>query len=325
MGRTRRTVVEYRSYELPSDFPFVALTGDEWHISHVPSGRLHIHNCLEIGLCHTEKGTIVFGDTPVGFSAGDVTCVARNVPHTTYSAPGCSSLWSYIFLDPVALLGEGAFGEMGLLNVQQMLSGCHMVFSGEAVPEMRPLLEAILREMTSRKAFSRICVRGLCMALMVVIYRAWSEAQQKADALGRYMHAIAPAIDYIHANYMQEFELNTLAEVCHLSPTHFRRLFHEQMHTNPLTFLHQTRILKSCTLLRTSDVSVADVAGMVGYTSLSSFNRNFARVMGMPPSKWRRSSEQTPRTTVLSYTGWTEAERIIPPVEEEEETDDEHI
>ena len=106
MARPRRTVLEYRSYELPADFPLMVLTGDRWHISPIPGKHLHFHNCLEIGICHTSGGTMLFDRQEVHFSAGDVTCIARNVPHTTWSDPGQGSLWSYVFLDPEALLGR---------------------------------------------------------------------------------------------------------------------------------------------------------------------------------------------------------------------------
>ena len=41
MARPKQPVIEYRSYELPPDFPLIALTGDQWHISPVPSKRQH--------------------------------------------------------------------------------------------------------------------------------------------------------------------------------------------------------------------------------------------------------------------------------------------
>lgn len=48
MSRPPRTVIEYRNYELPADFPIQMLSGENWRISDVPSGVLHFHNCLEI-------------------------------------------------------------------------------------------------------------------------------------------------------------------------------------------------------------------------------------------------------------------------------------
>ena len=96
MAKPKKTVIEYRNYELPMNFPVLLLTGDRWHISDVKSGKLHFHNCLEIGVCHTDIGFIEFDNTPVAFKAGDMTFISRNVPHTTYSSKGEASLWSYI-------------------------------------------------------------------------------------------------------------------------------------------------------------------------------------------------------------------------------------
>lgn len=95
--------MEYRNYYLPADFPVLVLTGGHWKISDIPSSRLHFHNCLEIGLCHSHSGTMKFYSEPMSFKEGDVTCIPRNIPHTTYSDQGTESRWSYIMFDPAQL------------------------------------------------------------------------------------------------------------------------------------------------------------------------------------------------------------------------------
>ena len=142
MPRPKQTVLEYRSYELPADFPLFILTGDHWHISPVPSKRLHFHNCLEIGLCHSDSGAMILGDQEFPFRSGFVTCVARNVPHTTWSDPDKSSLWSYIYVDPEALLGR--YGMAFLPDLQtfnRLVSNCQMMLPPEQYPwtEMKNL------------------------------------------------------------------------------------------------------------------------------------------------------------------------------------------
>lgn len=71
----------------------------------VPSKNLHFHNCLEIGVCHSDSGYMEFigKKDPLLFREGDVTCIPRNIPHTTYSSPGTESHWSYLFIDPAEL------------------------------------------------------------------------------------------------------------------------------------------------------------------------------------------------------------------------------
>ncbi len=306
MSRPKQTVLEYRNYELPADFPLITLTGDGWHISPVPSKRLHFHNCLEIGLCHTESGVMILEDRRAPFRSGFVTCIARNVPHTTWSDPGKYSLWSYLYLDADALLGS--FGRTQIPDPQafnRMLSGCRFMLSPEEYPWALPLVQAILDEKDRQAMGYQSCIRSLLLTLMILLLRVDAKENGSAE-LDRNLFLISPALDYIQEHYMQSFPLETLAEACHISPTHFRRLFHAQMGTNPLSFLHQVRILKSCAHLRTTEESVAEIAAQAGYTSLSCFNRHFQRIMGCTPSAWRRSGGDRP--TLLTYSGWTQAE-----------------
>lgn len=104
MGRRPATVIEYRSYELPSHFPMRIIAGEDWRISDVPCGVLHFHNCLEIGLCESDGGKIDFAGHVEDFHAGDVTVIAGDVPHTTWSDAGTASKWAYLFCDPEELL-----------------------------------------------------------------------------------------------------------------------------------------------------------------------------------------------------------------------------
>ena len=310
MARPKRTVLEYRNYELPPEFPVLLLTGDHWHISPVPGKHLHIHNCLEIGLCHSSGGTMVFGSQRVHFSSGDVTCIARNVPHTTWSDPEQASRWSYLFLDPDALLGPDGLRRIGgLKDAGYFLSSCHLLLHPDQHPWAGRYVQDIAEELISRPPGCQESVRGLFTALLIRMLRVYSkeETETVQDA---YTSAISPALDYIHENYMQEFPQQKLSEICHMSPTHFRRLFKEQIGTSPLSFLHQTRILKSCTLLRSSGLSVTEIAGRVGYNSLSSYNRHFAASMGCTPMVWRKTAGDSSRPSLLTFSGWTEAETV---------------
>ena len=310
MARPRHTVLEYRNYELPADFPALALTGERWHISPIPGRHLHIHNCLEIGLCHSSGGTMVFDSRRFHFSAGDVTCIARNVPHTTWSDPEEPSRWSYLFLDPDALLGPNVLRQSsGLRDAGYFLSDCHLLLPADKYPWAGRYVEDIVEEIVRRPPGYQLSVRGLVTALLIGMLRVYSQ-EESAGVRDPYMSVLAPAMDHIHENYMQEIPQQRLSALCHLSPTHFRRLFREQTGTSPLAFLHQTRILKSCDLLRTSGLSITEIAGRVGYNSLSSYNRHFARAMGCTPMMWRKTGGDSPRPSLLTFTGWTEAEAV---------------
>ena len=306
MSRNKQSVLEYRTYELPADFPMLVLTGPQWAISPVQSNRLHIHNCLEIGLCNSESGFMMFGKQKTEFRAGDVTFVSRNIPHTTWSAPGCYSMWSYLYMD-----AEGVLGEQGLNQLQdlgmfyRMLSDAHFLLPASQYSWAGPIVQSIMKEYLDQCPGYRASIRGLVLSLMIRLLRLYTT--DRTLNRDRELSTLVPALDYLRLHFDQNFPMETLPALCHISPTHFRRLFSAQMGTNPLNYLHQLRVLRSCRLLRATDKTVAEIATMVGYPTLCSFNQHFRQQMNCTPSAWRRSGEQE-RPILTTCTGWTRAE-----------------
>jgi transcriptional regulator GlxA family with amidase domain len=115
-------------------------------------------------------------------------------------------------------------------------------------------------------------------------------------------------LDYIRVNYAQDFPMDDLAALCDMSPTHFRRTFTGIMGEGPLSYLTHIRISKASVLLRTTEMPVLDISEEVGFRSVSSFNRHFAEIMGVPPLKWRKQMSYIYDQSVLKYTGW-----LVPP------------
>ena len=301
MAKSKMVLSEYRNYELPPEFPILALDGEEWRISPIRSANLHFHNCVEIGICRSGSGQMTLNQQDTDFQEGDVTLLGAQVHHTTWSAPDTFSLWSYLFVDPEKLLGDHLRHRAALRRLSA--EGCLVLHPADA-PWAGQLVKAILEEMREQQEGYRDCVRGLLLALLSRMVRL----QSLDTTLRPESPVLAPALIWIRENYASEFPMEALADRCHLSPTHFRRLFREQMGTTPLDYLHQVRISASCSLLLSSGDSVAAVASQVGYASLSCFNRHFLRIMGVVPSKWRKTEAQLPRRSVLTFTGWTRAE-----------------
>ncbi len=301
MARSRMVLSEYRSYELSPDFPLLALEGEEWRISPVRTANLHFHNCVEIGFCRSGQGKMALNQREADFLAGDVTLLGSQVHHTTWSAPDSFSLWSYLFVDLEKLLGSHLQHREAIRKLSA--DGCIILHREDAAWGAR-LVESILGEVRDQEEGYRDCVRGLMLALVSRMLRL-----QPADAAPVPGNPVlAPALSWIREEYASDFPMEALAARCHLSPTHFRRLFREQMGTTPLDYLHQVRISASCSLLLSTDDPVASVASQVGYDSLSCFNRHFLRIMGSVPSKWRKTEAGLPRRSVLTFTGWTRAE-----------------
>jgi len=310
MAKYLKQPIEYRVYDLPEDFPALILTGDNWRISDVPSEILHFHNSLEIGICRSGSGMIEFENKPLPFREGDITIVSRNILHTTYSSPGESSLWTYIFIQPERLIPS--YLQQSLQQPElftEIEQNIREIFSHEAYPQLYFYADKIAKNLEYKPLNYRIDVSALCASLMIELMRLrstgsyYNQSKPKVNAL-----VLAPALDFLHENYQQQFPIDKLAELCAMSPTHFRRIFGEIMDCSPLEFLHRTRIKQARNMLRGTNLSILEISERVGYGSISGFNRHFLRITGISPSEWRRNTDAVPKHFVTTHSGWTQPE-----------------
>jgi len=95
----------------------------------------------------------------------------------------------------------------------------------------------------------------------------------------------------ISDHYMEPIRVEQLAKYSHLSETHFRSVFTEYMHMGPLEYINTVRIRTACEHLKKTEEPVADIAHKCGFTTNSTFNRNFKQMMGVTPVEWRKRPE----------------------------------
>lgn len=312
MPKPKKPVIEYRHYSLPINFPILLLSGERWKISDIKSEHLHFHNLLEIGICHSDSGIMEIKGESVPFQAGDVTFIPRYLPHTTYSSPNNASLWSYIFFSPDDLFQytfKSAYSdfEPNLLAVQ----GSNCILNKEQHPKVFMLATSLLDELKHQNPYYQESAYGLLLSLYIELLRIHSRnepvAQSESEHSLKGDLVISPALEYITKNYMTPMTIDFLADLCHLSTTHFRRKFHEIMGTTPLDFLNSTRIEEACKQLKSTERSILSISEQVGFHSISSFNRCFNKLMNMSPKAWRKGAQsevQSAKASILEFTGW---------------------
>ena len=96
-------------------------------------------------------------------------------------------------------------------------------------------------------------------------------------------------INFMLENLTKKLKVKDIALVIGYSTPHFCRLFLSKTGHSPIDYFIQLKIQRSCRLLDNSGLTVADVAYEMGFEDQFYFSRLFRKVMGMPPSEYRKA------------------------------------
>jgi AraC-like DNA-binding protein len=99
--------------------------------------------------------------------------------------------------------------------------------------------------------------------------------------------AIARAKDFIQENLTEPLPLALVAKEAGLSESHFCRVFRDSTGLTLTDYVNRRRIEWAKRELLKSGTRVSEIAFLIGYQSLSQFNRSFARVTGKSPTQFR--------------------------------------
>lgn len=309
--KRKKSKMEYRYYQMPEGSPILALLGEKWRQNY---GRnvdyLHFHNYLEIGFCYEGEGTMTFGEEILPFRGREFTIIPKNFPHTTDSDPGNISYWEYLFIDLDKLVQEMTGNTVRAERMLNRINSRALFLKESENPNMAHKILAVMEIMRHSQEFYLEEAKGILTSLLAEVARhnAMPEEKWADNAEAKTTSMLSIILDHISDHYMDEIRIEDLAEKCHLSETHFRRVFSAYMKMSPLEYINMVRIHAACEYLKKTDKPVAEIAVDCGFRTNSTFNRNFKQVMGISPLEWRKRPEnyeqQLLRFNIRSEEGW---------------------
>jgi AraC-like DNA-binding protein len=95
------------------------------------------------------------------------------------------------------------------------------------------------------------------------------------------------AKDLADARYFEPLGVEDLASAAGLSRAHFSREFRRAFGESPHAYLLTRRLERAASLLRRTDLSVAEICFSVGLRSVGSFTSSFTRTYGVSPTVYR--------------------------------------
>ncbi|MEM7293694.1 MAG: AraC family transcriptional regulator [Pseudomonadota bacterium] len=103
-----------------------------------------------------------------------------------------------------------------------------------------------------------------------------------------YHRRVTRTLEYIAANLDAELSTRQLADIAHLSPWHFHRVFRAITGATLGDVTRTMRLERSASVLRNSKLPIGQIALDCGYESGEALSRAFRRQFGVPPSQYRR-------------------------------------
>lgn len=310
MERKRKSKIEFRYYKMPVGSPVLALLGKKWIQTYgVGVECLHFHNYMEIGYCYEGQGILTIGEKDYRFSGNQFSVIPQNCPHVTVSDEETVSRWEFLYVDVDKILSDLYLSDSSGKKkawVAQRINSEGIFCNAEDFPEMADKVLQMLNVMRRTEEFYLEEIKGITIAFLVALARKNQGNNQEVKEDKKVL--ISDALDYISDHYMESIRIEKLAGFCHISETHFRRIFSSYMNMGPLEYINLVRIRNACELLRKTDSQVADIAFQCGFSTVSTFNRNFRSVTGCSPVEWRKRPEnfeqQVLRFEVHSEEGW---------------------
>lgn len=121
--------------------------------------------------------------------------------------------------------------------------------------------------------------------ILNLIYDLFKEFVKK-DLYSPLSEQINAAKVYIDKNYSSQIRIETLAELCGYSSSHFRKKFFEIYGISPVAYLNQVRVEKAKKLLKSGFYQNEEIAELVGFNSGYYFCRMFKKLTGLTPKQY---------------------------------------
>lgn len=128
---------------------------------------------------------------------------------------------------------------------------------------------------------------GSCYMILGELQRLLDDSRAPEASESKYMNRVRAIADYIDQHYTEPLTLPDLAKEFYLTPQYLSAFFRENFHTTFKNYLNDQRLFYSLRDLRSSHLSISEIAILNGFSSFSAYRKNFSRKYGITPSEFR--------------------------------------
>lgn len=152
---------------------------------------------------------------------------------------------------------------------------------GASVVKIDEITQKSIQRFSSAKSNADI------LNIQIELLTNLTQAVADSKKLRVYSPSIRKILSYLEQNYAQPYSLREFAAQMQVSEEHLSRRFHKEVGTSLTSYISDLRTKKAAELLKTTQLSISDIAMYVGYTDNNYFVKVFKKRYGMTPSAFR--------------------------------------
>ena len=246
--------------------------GGDWHS--VP----HTHNHMELFFIVGGKGQFLIEDQLHPVNVNNLVIINPEVVHTEVSFNAQPLEYIVLGIEGIVLAGsDNADGRFNILDRYESaeISGC---------------LRNILREMEQKHTGYEDVCQAYMEILIIRLMRSTSLAVLSEPRTISANRQCAAVRRYIDLHFKEALTLEQLAEDAHMNKYYLSHAFKREYGISPINYMITRRIEESKYLLAETDLSLSQIAQLLGFSSLSYFSQVFRRTQAVSPMEYRQST-----------------------------------
>lgn len=212
--------------------------------------------------------------------------------HYGFSVDGTDCEYICITFRPQLLCSNEEIQNRYVLPVLTSPHFSHMVLR-KSIPEHRPLLSSIRRI----DAFYQERMPGFELLELSTLFSFWQGIYQLAeahigDAVSTDVNVLIQKqmLEFIRTHYQERITVDAIAAAGGVCRTKCCQIFKKYLNHTPNDYLNSFRLEKGMELLRSTEMTITEIANACGYTGASYFTEMFTKQKGCPPKVYRKSN-----------------------------------
>lgn len=106
-----------------------------------------------------------------------------------------------------------------------------------------------------------------------------------------YQVYVEHTLEYIEHNYAKDIKVQSIADYIGINRSYLTNCFKNVLHISPHEYILNYRMNQACIFLKTTSLTVSDIANKVGYQDAFNFSKSFKKLYGMSPTTYRNTIE----------------------------------